>query len=48
MAKHPQKDLLKNSRPSDFFGIKGQTFGMILENKAVQKQILSKNFNIIS
>ena len=37
LAKHPQKGPLKNSRPLDFFGIEGQIFGMILENKVVQK-----------
>jgi len=37
MVKHPQKGPLKNSRPLDFFGIEGQNFGMILENKVVQK-----------
>ena len=42
MAKYPQKGPLKDSRPLDFFGIEGQNFGMILENKVVQKSILSK------
>ena len=48
MAKHPQKGPLNNSRPLDLFGIEGQTFGMILENKVVQKSILSKTFTKIS
>ena len=45
MANHqPQKGPRKYSRPLDFFGIKGQNFGIILENKVVQKQILSKKW----